>query len=446
MNKIYNNIEKYFSSGDRVVVGVSGGADSMALIHALQHCGMPLTLHAAHLNHMLRGDESLRDEAFVSEYCKKNNLNYSVRRIDIKSLAKEQGISEELCGRNERYRFFQSLAGNGLIATAHTLSDKVETLLFNLTRGSSLAGLCSIPQRRGNIVRPMIDIERSEIEEYCERHNVEYLNDSTNLSTKYSRNKIRLKVVPVLKEINPSFEQSAYRMMKSLADDRDYLNSQARQSYRRCLNDSKLDLELLNALPPAVKSRVIAIYLEENNIAVDYNTVQEAQRLSKSASGRYNASGNMYIVAAQGLLRIEKPVNPIPYFEHIINENTDAEAVGFHFSIINQEDYKQLTKVKKNFLYLVVDYDKLIGNVKIRKRIAGDSIHLPKRPSKSLKKLFNELKIPLRCRDSLAVFADNQGVFAVEGIGIDRRVAPDSTTNRFLYIKKLKGKADDRGH
>ena len=202
-------IEKYkfLSGGDSVIIALSGGADSVTLLSVLNSLKEKynLKLYAAHLNHGIRGEEADNDEKFCKILCENYNVQLFVKHIDVPKLCAEQKISAELCGRNERYKFFDELSAklNAKVATAHTASDNAETLLFNLCRGSSLAGAAAIPPKRGNIIRPLITLTRNEIESYCAENSLSYVTDSTNMSDSYTRNKIRHKVIPALKEVNP---------------------------------------------------------------------------------------------------------------------------------------------------------------------------------------------------------------------------------------------------
>ena len=197
------------NQGDTVAVCLSGGADSMALFHLM--CVykdiLKINLLAIHINHGLR-KESDEEEQFIRKYCSDNNIECLVEHFDMNSREKPQGFSTEMWARKLRYEVFEKIAleRKAKLATAHTLSDKCETVIFNLCRGTSLKGMCGIPAVRGNIIRPLINCTRAQIESYCETNNVPFVTDMSNFSEEYSRNKIRLKVVPVLKEINTGSE------------------------------------------------------------------------------------------------------------------------------------------------------------------------------------------------------------------------------------------------
>ncbi len=225
-------------SGKYLIIGLSGGADSISLVHflAANRGKMGCKLLAVHLNHSLRGDESDRDEQSAKAFCIGLDVPFISRRADIGALAEQSRQSEEVCGRQERYRLFVEQAViarqqgmEPVIVTAHTLSDNLETAFLHLLRGCALDGLCGIPDNRMvedvPLIRPMLRISREEVEGYCAFYRLPFVTDSTNLSDRYTRNFLRLQVIPQLKKINPSFEAAYLRMRDSLQQDRDVTDS-----------------------------------------------------------------------------------------------------------------------------------------------------------------------------------------------------------------------------
>ena len=195
-----------------VTVALSGGADSMACLSVLLSLKeeLGITVKAAHLNHMIRGEEALRDQEFVKKQCELLGVPLFCERADIPAIAKERGVSTELAAREVRYSFLERV-NEGVIATAHTSSDNFETVLFNLARGSAIDGLCGIPPKRRIFIRPIILCTREDVEEYCKKENIPFVTDSTNLCDEYTRNKIRHNIVPIFKNLNPSVEKSVLR-------------------------------------------------------------------------------------------------------------------------------------------------------------------------------------------------------------------------------------------
>ena len=225
--KVRNTIDKYrMLSGVRsVAVGVSGGADSMSLVHILSSLKEEygIILKVVHVNHNLRGQEALRDENKVRDFCNKNNIECLVFSEDIRLIARQKGIGEEECGRIVRYECFEK-ANCDVVAVAHSLSDSIETMVFNMIRGAGSKGLCGIPPvREPNIIRPLIDCTRQEIEAYCCENGIEYLTDSTNLLDDYTRNFIRHNIVGAFSHINKGYEKNISCLMDIVAQENDYL-------------------------------------------------------------------------------------------------------------------------------------------------------------------------------------------------------------------------------
>ena len=216
--------------GNRITVALSGGADSMSLLYCLLELKdeLGITVNAAHLNHLIRGDEAFRDEEFVKEECHKLGVELFLKRVDVPKLASDSGKSLELTAREVRYAFFEEI-NTGVVATAHNADDNLETVIFNLTRGSAIDGLCGIPPKRDIFIRPLILTTRKEIEEYCAFKNIEYVTDSTNLEDCYTRNKIRHNVIPILKEINSNVSQTVLRTVKSLREISADINLKAKE-------------------------------------------------------------------------------------------------------------------------------------------------------------------------------------------------------------------------
>lgn len=208
-NKIltYINKENLLNRQEKVVVTCSGGADSIFLLHILNKLGFDCIV--AHCNFHLRGEESDRDENFVREFCKKENLTLLVQHFDTKQFASENKLSIEMAARELRYNWFEKIRTEynaGAIAVAHHSDDSIETILLNLLRGTGLKGICGIRPKNGYIVRPLLCVNRKEIEDYLHEQGIEYIVDSTNLENEYTRNKIRNIVMPILREINPQID------------------------------------------------------------------------------------------------------------------------------------------------------------------------------------------------------------------------------------------------
>lgn len=439
IDKIRSTIYKYdmLCGAEKVVVALSGGSDSMALLYAL-NClkdEYGFDLCAAHVNHCIRGNDADSDEDFVREKCEELGVELHIKRADIIGMASEQGIGLEECGRNVRYDFFNSLGDNLVIATAHNLSDRAETFLFNFARGSSLRGLCSIPPARDNIIRPLIDCTKEEILRFCDDNGIEYVSDATNDDVKYSRNRIRHNVVTELFKINSSFEKSAGRCIDSLNEDEIFLSSLAEEAVCKAACKNGYDAAILSQLPIPVKKRaVVGIIEKSEGVTAEGKFIEKICDMLLSG-GSMQINGNVTVRVRKGILDFPKCSGENPAHQQLEAVNRFGSS-NITCEKIDASETNNLQFISKYDLEYYLDCDKIYGKVIIRSREEGDKITLASRKcTKSLKKLFNELAIPPENRNSVAVFADDEGVILVEGAGVDQRVTVDKSTKNILKIR-----------
>ena len=424
LKKVLAAIEDYgmLERGSTVTVALSGGADSVALLYCLLELKeqFSLNIRAAHLNHNLRGDESLRDANFVADLCKKLNVDLSLKSADIACEADKTGESIELAARRVRYDFLNEVSG-GIIATAHTASDLFETMLFNLSRGTAVKGLSGIPPKRDNLIRPLIYCTRADVEEYCKQNNISFVTDSSNLSDDYTRNKIRHNVVPVLREINPAADIAALRTAKTLREDSEFLELTAQSAFEKCVNDKRIDLNVLSNYHPAIAKRVIKQFYEGLFSAALDNTAIETLY-------KFCCSGTGQIVLPQCItLRVKNG------FLEILTDNECN--VTYEVKLEKQE------KINNLLLKNAFDYDKIVGDAIVRTRCEGDKIRLANRGiTKSLKKIFCEEKVPNELRERLPVIADDKGIIWVYGVGISERVKVDDNTKNVVVVNVRENK------
>lgn len=277
--KVLNTIKKYelIKNGDNIVIGVSGGPDSMALLNALYQLKSIIDMHlsVAHINHMMR-EEADSETEYVKSYCEEHNIEFYMRKIDVNRIAEEMKMSTELVGRNARYEFFEEVAKNinaNKIATAHTANDNAETILMNMIRGSGTSGLKGIEKIRDNkLIRPIIECTRQEIEEYCANQNLQPKYDKTNQENIYTRNKIRNILIPLLeKEFNPNIIETLNRLSTIATKEDNFFHKIVEKEFEN-LNKTGdntikenseykttiiLDLRMFNHLEDIIKSRVI---------------------------------------------------------------------------------------------------------------------------------------------------------------------------------------------
>ncbi len=437
INLIEDTIEKFnmLNYGDTVIVALSGGADSVCLLHNLNSIRKKynIDLRACHVNHNLRGEESNKDMKFCMELCRQNDIEIYVKNVDIDAMSKKRKMSHEECGRDVRYSFFNSLSEkyNAKIATAHNADDNAETVIYNMTRGASLRGLSGIPRVRGKIIRPLILSTREEIERYCSDNSLIYMTDSTNLTDEYTRNKIRHNVMPVLKEINPSFEKTVINMNNTLSEIADYIEKSGRLLLKIAENGQGYLTNKLKDANAVVLKQAIAILFADNGFT-SYNKKHIEETLSVIENGgKINLKKDLSAVNKQGTFRIVKEENN-EFFSKIIEQN---KPVVYKNQIISLENVKISGKLDKYTLKNYVNSDIIASKPILRNRLAGDTIKLYKRGiTKSIKKLMNEMKIPEEKRDKLLVLADGNEVFWVQGIGVSEKAAVRETDKECLKI------------
>ncbi|MCL2070926.1 MAG: tRNA lysidine(34) synthetase TilS [Oscillospiraceae bacterium] len=299
IDKIKKAFEQYnMMSSHKLTIALSGGADSVALLFAMSELrqGLGLSVCACHVNHKLRGAESDNDEAFVRDLCKSLGVTLNVCSIDVKSNRKKHQSIEE-AAREARYEFFEEFCHDGEIATAHTATDNAETVILNLLRGTGLKGLCGIPPVRGKIIRPLILCERQDVEEFCKIRSLSYVTDSTNLSEEFTRNKIRLSLMPIIKQINPSFDNSVSKMCEILRDDSDFLDEKASDcgDYR---------VKYLKSLEKPLLTRIIIALLSNNNISPSNIRISQIIEIIKLGRGKINLEKHKFAVIEDENLKI----------------------------------------------------------------------------------------------------------------------------------------------
>ena len=421
--RIDETVSKFnmLSRGDFVVAGVSGGADSMLLLSYLlkKREELELRLLVANVEHGIRGAESEKDSAFVERFCREMGVEFRCLRINAPALAREAGEGIEEYSRKRRYEFFESFSPDK-IATAHNLSDSVETVLFRLSRGTSINGCCGVPAVRGIVIRPLIELSSDEIRQECRNKGIPFVVDSTNSDNSYSRNYIRNVVIPDFEKLNPSFESAVKRFIESCSEDNEFLTEAAAKCFEECLADNALDIEALKKYHKAVIKRAISTLISQNGIIPDELHLNGVYELLFKR-GKYQIKGSLFAISDLKRLRIENIRTRICF---TVEQKT----------VCVDEFLNNFKTIEKEFDFYC-DCDKIIGSVFVRSRQEGDRITPHKRNcSKSLKKLFNELKIPEDKRIYHPVIADIEGVIGVAGICADERVAIDEKTKNVLLL------------
>lgn len=436
-----------------VVVGVSGGADSMCLLHFLvsnaEHYGIKVA--AAHVNHCLRGAESERDCDFVIEQCEKMGIECCVKYADVAAIAREKGLGLEECGRQVRYDFFNEVvdkfnnkfSGENIykhaIATAHTASDNAETVLLNITRGCGSEGLCGIPAVRGNVIRPLINITRLQVEQYCADNGVPFITDSSNLSDDYSRNKIRLTVLPELSKINPAVVSAVNRMSAIISRDVSFIKRTAEYEYSRCFDGGGLKIDRLRETDKDILPEVIRYAVDKNlGITAEKKHIDLIEKIIEQNHGAVTPKGNTVVRASDNKLIFEIKTSEslsVPPFERRFVLGDDFCFNGKIYSV-SEKFSVTLDKVNKKLLNQLISCDIISRDVVLRNRRGGDFFKpFGRNCTKSLKKLFTEMKIPQEERASKLLLADGSNILWIEGIGISQDAAVNDETGHCIAIK-----------
>ena len=433
--KVKNTIEKHsmLKGVKSVAVGLSGGADSMCLIDILIRIKdeYGITLKAVHINHNIRGKEAERDAFHVKEYCDKNGIEFLLFNVNVPSLSKELGISEEDCGRKVRYECFEK-AECDVIATAHTLSDSVETFIFNLARGTGSKGLTGIPAiRKPGIIRPLIDCSRAEIEDYCSENNIEFVTDSTNLTDEYKRNHIRHNVIPELFKINPSVVNSIAKSAEILSEESDFIEQCAYDLIDKSVEENCYSTEAFMSVHPAVRKRALRIILgEKMTKSVEQKHINLSEEAIISKKGKVQLSEDLYISVDSDIIHFCNNEICSEEWCSEVDDNCFSSPYGT-YRLVQSTDTDG------------IDADKINEKLVASSRKDGDKIYLKKRKiTKSLKKTFNEMKIPVSHRNEFAVLRDGDRIVWVEGIGTDGNYLPDDNSMNVISVIKEVDKLD----
>ena len=413
INKKYNLIE----SNDIIVVGFSGGPDSVFLVEMLKklQCFFNFKIYLVHINHLLRGEDADSDENFSFEYAKKNNLEIFIKRIPVKKIAKEIGKTLEEVGREERYKFFSEIyekVGANKIATAHNKDDQIETFLFRLTRGTSLQGLEGIKTKNNNIIRPISEIYKKDILEYLNKNEIQYKIDKTNFENEFTRNSIRLDLIPFIEErYNIKFKDKIFSLIEEIRE-----NNQNNSLNLSDYTDSKnrILLEKIKFLSNFDRKNLLGLFLNEKNIEVNRNKIDEINSLIKSnGTKKIDLNKTYRIVKNYTHLYIEEKREDNTINNSIIQLKIPSEQVFNNFKI-SVEIAKNLDIPKEKNQYLL---DTLYNDIiEVRYRKEGDRIFLDENHSKKIKEIFIEQKIPKDIRDRIPIFLYNNNIFWIYNV------------------------------
>lgn len=449
---MYRKVREYIKTWqmlgreDKVIAGISGGADSICLLFILLRLKKEIgfDIAAVHIHHGLRGETADRDESFVRCVCRQENVELSVYHEDVRKYAKEHGLTEEEAGRAvRRRRFLEAMKEQGgtLIATAHHKNDNAETVLWNLCRGTGLKGIAGISPKNGVWIRPLLCLERKEIESYLENRGISYCTDETNLEDGYTRNRIRNHVLPFLeKNINEKSVVHIAECAAKLSMIKEYIEAEKAKYIKECTKkgeDEKLSVmkEEYEQVPCALKEEVMHGIICE-------------------AAGRQKDIGEIHVKSMRELMerqvgrRVDLPygLEAVRCYEGICfrkKEKTEKveEKPVFHMRIFEKK-VESVTFSQKNYTKWF-DYAIISNTVKIRHRKPGDYIVIDKEGrTQKLKQYFINAKIPRELRDSIWLAADGNEIMWIVGYRQSQAYQITDNTKQILEISFYGGESD----
>ncbi len=441
--------------GDCVFVALSGGADSVALLHLLLSWKkiQRITVCAAHVNHGLRGEESDREEAFVRCLCAEKNVPLFVKKEHMKEKKKPNGLGVEAWARQLRYTFFEQLAleNDAKVATGHTASDNAETILFHAIRGSFTAGLSGISPKRGRYIRPLLALSRQEVRAYCEKQGHAYCNDSSNEDTMYTRNLLRISAMPLLEKAHTGAEKNLYRLAEDMRELHEFLQDEARELLQAAKRKAEAvqktpgwyipayDMDTLKNAPRPVRKEAFAMLAgtcaTRDSLLRMEAVLQKKQAVVQLAEGQFVRLQRTRFIVSQ----VESK-EAIPQ-EWPLQEGT-FEFLGYYkitISVMDKSDFvKNREIIEKKDYFFLADYDKINQSCIFRTRRLGDSFSpLGRGVRKSIKKWMQEVEIDRELRNKLPLLVerDSGQVQWVFGAGFAEGLCVQKQTQRVLCIE-----------
>lgn len=439
--------EKLIGNNDRVLLGISGGIDSTTLLFILLEIQKTISfeLGLAHINHMLRGKESERDERFVKKLAGKLHLPLYIKRVDIKKIAVEKGLSLQHAGREARYHFFNEVIteyGYNKIAIAHNLDDQIETMLLRALKGTGLRGLSAIPIKRDAIIRPFLNTYRADITEYAGQHAISFVEDSSNNKIVYERNFLRKEIFPIMEKLNPLFKEKLFFLLKDLTYI-DHLfekksNAFLKKHQRNKEGDISLDIVSLNKIDDETKFRVISNII--TSLEPAFIPLREHFRQIKNILSAKKP--NLVATLPHGIkikkiydhvLFTKKPL-PSPIQETFSLSMGKNVLQPFSLDLHLSQPRKIVKVFSKNKNIALFDSEKL-GNLTIRTFMNGDRfMPLGMKDKMKLKDFFISSKIPKEERRTIPLLLSDNDIIWVIGLRIDEAFKITKDTKKVLQV------------
>jgi len=430
----YGMLEK----GDKVLCAVSGGADSVCLLNVILSLRdeYSLSVYVANVNHLIRGQEADRDSSFVKEICKEKNVECFYREYDVPAISQKRKIGEEECGRILRYEFFDELSdklGGAKIATAHNLNDNAETVLFRLARGTSSQGLGGIKHVRGNIIRPLLDVTREEIEDYLKENNISWCEDSTNKLALYSRNKLRICVMPLLEEISKGAQKKIASAAKLMREDDMFLSQCAEEKIKECFFENSLLVAPIEKVHISIKRRIIAYVLEKwgaKEISVE-KIDSFIEFLSKENGKSFDINSEYFAEKSYDKICLVKRKKEEKK-SFILDADRECSSDGWR---LRATVSKIPPKNKANNI-AIFDAEKLSLPLAVRYRQNGDKIlQSGMNGAKKISDIFTDEKIEKHLRDTIPIVEKESEILFVCGLRKTSLYSVDKNTKEYLILE-----------
>lgn len=456
--KVYENIIKYhlIKEGDTILVGASGGGDSQSLIYLLDSLRerLSFTLCIAHVHHCIRGVEADEDQLLVEKTAKELGLRYYKKKIDVPAYAQRHRLTVEEAGRKVRYEYFNEIIkgfDSGKVAVAHNQNDQSETILMRIIRGTGIDGLRGMEFISGNIIRPLLNIPRSEIDFYLKEEKISYRTDQTNADRKYTRNFLRLEVLPLLEELNPNIVATLFQLGEVTKSDTDILYQVVEEAYHSvCKKEESeavvFDLIKMRAYSEGMRQRIMRYGIQKllgNLQGFTLKHIEEFDRLLEAKTGSVKEINGIRVNVSYGELFMEKADRSVPYLrlrprELFAGETLCLEEAGGYLraELLEPEEFQTMNKSHKVYF----DYDKIEGDLVVRSREEGDFFYpFGMTGSKKIKNFFIDAKIPGEQRGVIPLVVDSKNILWIVPYRRSDLYKVDERTQRILMLEFIQG-------
>ena len=417
------NMNEHIRRG--VIVGLSGGADSVALLLVLLRYreDFAFNIKAVHINHCIRGEEADNDENFSRQLCVKLGVPFESYKIDVPAIASTRGVGIEEAARDARYDKFNEILKSeqkfSTIAVAHNATDNLETVIFNMMRGSGIVGMTGIRPIRENIIRPLIYSSKDLITKALTSAGIEFVIDSTNLSSNYTRNYVRNEIIPKFKRLSDSPEKMCTRLTSSLREDSDFLLDLAKDFLRKNEICGKIKKDALLSLKKPIFSRVIMLMCRELSIqAPEKIHIDSIYNLLSGKGFSVSLPGAVRFISDGEYAFISQHIENTSEFSFKLSEG-ENKFPGFDSIIILSKDksYDCFSNIYKKSTQVKIKFDIINDGLYIRSKKDGDSYRFGNMTRK-LKKVFNDRDVPVSKRDRVPIFCDSHGILWVPGLPV----------------------------